>query len=55
MKPIAITIGALALIATIIPPVLFLNGQLAQDTMKHIMLIACLIWFVSAPLWMRAA
>jgi len=55
MKPIAITIGALALLATIIPPFLFMNGQLAQDPMKLIMLIACLLWFVTAPLWMKAS
>lgn len=55
MKPIAITIGALALLATIIPPVLFMNGQLAQDTMKLTMLIACLVWFITAPMWMKAA
>ena len=55
MKPIAITIGALALIGTIVPPVLFLNGQLAQEPMKITMLIACLVWFVTAPMWMKAA
>ncbi len=55
MKPIAITIGALALLCTIIPPVLFLSGQLAQDSMKLIMLVACLFWFVTAPMWMKAS
>jgi len=55
MKPIAIAIGALALLGTIIPPVLFLGGQMEQDPMKLIMLIACLIWFVSAPIWMKTA
>ena len=54
MKPIAITVGAAALLGTIIPPTLFLTGQLGQDSMKLIMLVACLLWFVTAPMWMKA-
>lgn len=55
MKPIAITAGALALLGTIVPPMLFLNGSLDQDAMKLAMLVSCLIWFVTAPMWMRAS
>ncbi|MFU8894376.1 MAG: hypothetical protein ACNA8L_12200 [Luteolibacter sp.] len=55
MKPIAITIGALALLATIVPPLLFLTGSMEQDTMKLAMLVSCLLWFVTAPMWMKAA
>jgi hypothetical protein len=54
MKSIAIAIGALALVGTILPPVLFLNGAINQDLMKQIMLIACIPWFLTAPLWMKA-
>lgn len=54
MKSLAILLGALALIGTIAPPVLFLIGQIAHEPMKLIMLIACVVWFVTAPVWMRA-
>lgn len=55
MKPIAITIGALSLIATIVPSLLFLTGSMEQDTMKLFMLISCFFWFVTAPMWMKVA
>ncbi len=55
MKSTAMTIGAVALLGSILPPVLFLNGQLAQDPMKATMLVACLIWFITAPMWMKAS
>jgi hypothetical protein len=54
MKPIAIILGALALLGTIVPSILFLNGSVSHDAMKLIMLIACVVWFVTAPVWMRA-
>lgn len=54
MKSIAITVSMLALIATILPPLLFLVGQLGHEPMKSIMLVACLLWFASAPIWMKA-
>ena len=53
MKRISILLGALALLGTIVPPVLFFNGQVGQDTMKLVMVIACGVWFVSAPFWMK--
>lgn len=53
MKRIAIVVGILALLGTIVPPVLFLNGLLAHENMKLILFISCIPWFVSAPLWMK--
>jgi hypothetical protein len=50
---IAKVLGLLALAGTIVPPVLFLTKTLALEPMKLIMLIAMVVWFVTAPLWMK--
>lgn len=55
MKPIAITAGSLALFGTLVPPLLFLSGSICQDSMKLAMLVSCLVWFVTAPMWMRTS
>lgn len=54
MKNIAIILGVIALFGTIVPPVLFLIDKMAQGAMQVSMLIACLVWFATAPVWMRA-
>jgi len=53
LTQVAKVLGLLALAGTIIPPVLFLTKSLALEPMKLIMLIAMVVWFVTAPLWMR--
>lgn len=53
LTQVAKILGLLALAGTIVPPVLFLTNQLAQEPMKIIMLIAMVVWFVTAPLWMK--
>jgi len=53
LKRVAKPIGLLALVATIGPPVLFLFQYLSQGTMQAVMLVACIVWFITAPLWMR--
>ena len=55
MKPTAMILGALSLLGSIVPPVLFLNGQMEQDPMKLAMLVSCVVWFVTAPIWMKTA
>jgi hypothetical protein len=45
-------VSLLALVGTIWPAVLFVNGSLPLDRMKLWMLIASVVWFTSAPLWM---
>ena len=54
MKSIALPIGILALAGTIAPPVLVLTGQMAPDPMKTTLLVSCIVWFVTAPMWMRS-
>ena len=46
-------LGLLALAGTIVPPVLFLMESLSEEPMKMIMLVSTVVWFVTAPLWMK--
>lgn len=54
MKTIAIILGVIALLGTILAPVLFLVDKMGQEPMQLTMLIACFIWFATAPVWMQA-
>lgn len=54
MKTIALPLGVLALLGTIVPPVLFMLQMIAESPMKNIMLLSCLVWFVTAPMWMKS-
>lgn len=54
MKTVALPLGLLALAGTIVPPVLFLLQKLEVDPMKNIMLVSCLVWFITAPMWMKS-
>jgi hypothetical protein len=46
-------IGYLALLGTLLPPLLFMWGQLDLLSMQRVMLAACIAWFVAAPFWMK--
>lgn len=49
----AICLISLALVS--IPPCLHWSGALPNlDTVKQIMLLGTLLWFIAAPLWMKA-
>ena len=52
MRSILQIISLLALIALTLPSVLFLAGRLALDMVKWLMLLATIVWFVTAALWM---
>ncbi len=54
MSKFAKPIGWLALVGTIIPPLLFMFHKLESGPMQAIMLISCFLWFASAPFWMKA-
>lgn len=54
LPQVAKVLGLLALAGTIVPPVLFLTKSLAIEPMKIIMLISMVVWFVTAPWWMKA-
>jgi hypothetical protein len=53
MTTILKAVSALALVATIAPPVAYLRGALDLDGVKLWMTAATLAWFVATPLWMR--
>ena len=49
----AMCLIALALVS--IPPCLHWSGALpSPDTVKQIMLLGTLLWFIAAPLWMKS-
>ncbi len=52
MRTILQFISLLALIALTLPSVIFLAGQLELDRVKWFMLIATIVWFVTAAAWM---
>lgn len=52
MKMTAKIIALASLILVIGPSVMFLAGAMLLDKVKLVMLIATVIWFISAALWM---
>ena len=52
MRTIAQIISWLSLVALTLPSILYLTGSMELDTVKKIMLIASLVWFLSATPWM---
>jgi hypothetical protein len=53
MKALLRAASALALVGTIVPPVLYLAGRLDLDSTKVWMAVAALVWFCATPLWME--
>ncbi|NIP24033.1 MAG: hypothetical protein GWN67_07500 [Phycisphaerae bacterium] len=52
MRSILQIISLLALIALTLPSVIFLAGKLDLNMLKWIMLLATIVWFVTATGWM---
>jgi hypothetical protein len=48
MRPILKIVSLLSLVALILPAVLFLAGRIELDKVKVYMLIATIVWFVTA-------
>jgi len=55
MRTAAKWISLIALVAVALSPVLFMTGACAQSQMKSAALAATLVWFITAPLWIRRA
>jgi hypothetical protein len=54
MRPILQIVSLLALIALTLPSIIFLAGsRIELDTVKWIMLVATIVWFIAATGWMR--
>lgn len=52
MRPILQIISLLALAALTSPSVIFLAGRMELPTVKSLMLLATIVWFVAATPWM---
>ena len=54
MRLLQKTVSALALAATIVPPVMYFRGGIELGAMKSWMAVATLAWFVATPFWMKS-
>ena len=52
MRPILQIVSLVALITLTLPSIIFLAGRMELDMAKWIMLLATIIWFVTATPWM---
>ena len=55
MKALAKILAPLSLVATILPSVLFMCKVMGERPMKGTMLVATVVWFVTAPFWLKGA
>lgn len=53
MNAVAKILAPLALVATLLPPVLYLFKAMGEGSMKLTMLVAAIVWFATAPFWMK--
>lgn len=54
MKNILFPLGLVALGFVIVPPALFMTRSLTEiGTVKILMLVGTLLWFGTAPFWMK--
>ena len=51
MKNIAEIISYLALVLVVVAPSLFYTEKISLQTNKYLMLVATMVWFASALLW----
>ena len=52
MRPILQIVSLLALIALTLPSIIFLAGRMELDTVKWLMLLTTIVWFIAATPWM---
>jgi len=52
MRPILQIVSLLALIALTLPSIIFLSGRIELSMVKWLMLLASIVWFVTATPWM---
>ena len=52
MRPTLQIVSLLALIALTLPSIIFLAGRMELDTVKWLMLLASIVWFIAATPWM---
>ncbi len=52
MRLIAKIVALTSLLLLTLPSLLYLAGRVGLDTVKPIMILATIVWFVSASYWM---
>jgi len=52
MRVILQIVSWASIVATIVPSLLFLMGRMTLDQSKWVLLVATVVWFATAPLWM---
>ncbi len=52
MRSILQIVSLLALIGLTLPSIIFLAGRIELNTVKWLMLLATIVWFVAATPWM---
>jgi hypothetical protein len=46
-------LGCSALALTLMPPILFATGSLSESVMKALLLAATVLWFATAPFFLK--
>jgi len=46
-------VGLIALGLTIVPPILYVTGTITLPAVKWFMAVGCLLWFATAPIFMK--
>ena len=52
MRRLVQTISWCAIVATILPSLLYLANAMTLETCHWVMLLSTIVWFVATPLWM---
>jgi hypothetical protein len=53
MKPILTIVSFLGLGLTIVPSLLVFNGTITKQTHFELMTVGLVMWFATAPFWMK--
>jgi hypothetical protein len=54
MKTVLGTLAYIALLATVVPSVLVYSGTIELETHKTIMAVGMVLWFITAPFYIRS-
>lgn len=53
MKTLLIILSVLGLVLTVVPSALVFIQEITLSVHKHLMLVGMLLWFGTAPFWMK--
>ena len=53
MKKVLIIISFIGLVLTILPSILAFKGVIELQSHFHLMVVGMVLWFATAPFWMR--